>query len=49
MEDHVVDQLDLAARRSCQPPGQVLYVPTQSRTGTGRGAELRRLSGVKLA
>jgi hypothetical protein len=37
MEDHVVDQLDLAARCSCQPP-----VRAVART-------LGRLSGVKLA
>jgi hypothetical protein len=49
MEDHAVDQLDLAARRSCEPPGQALHVSTQSRTGTGRGADLRRFPGVKLA
>ena len=47
--NHVVDPLDLAARCSCDASGQVLHVPTQSRIGRGRGADLRRLSGVKLA
>ena len=48
-KDHVVGSPRLAARCSCEPPGQVLHGPTQSRTGRGRGADLRRVSGVKLA
>ena len=36
IKDHAVDQPDLAARCSCEPPYHVLHVPTQRRTSRGR-------------